>query len=270
MIYRVDNFTESRINPITNCAYDASWIVLMLTDSDAYEQFVGSTNGCAYTIKVSRSKCENWMIAVGDFIGFHKANGKNAILAMSKADYVNVQKHYGNHKYNETVLRKNEPSVLVHSTSMSSWEQIKKDGMLKCWNMLKSENTIAEASPIGVDLGDPPDFSDYIMFGGGIAGEIVVSSKQKGEITMNADSSYLTGARLYFDAEKMARDGLLLRDGSHLKVKGTLPLHPYMIWAATWDIIGLESQTSTPRIFSEQSDSVFQKLFLKQLYASPK
>ncbi len=263
MVYRIDNFTENRINPVTNCEYDASWIVLVLTDSDEYQQFVGSNNGCAYTIKVSRSKCENWMIVVGDFISFHEANGKNVVLVMSEADYVEVQNHYSGRKYNEPFLRENESSVLVHSTSMNSWEQIKKDGMLKCWSRLKAENAISEASPIGTKLGDPSDISDYIMFGGGIAGEIVVNSKQKGKITMDADSEYLTGARLYFDAEKMARDGILVRDGSHLKVKDALPLHPYLIWAATWDIIGLESQTSTPRIFAEQSDRTFQNLFHK-------
>ena len=263
MIYRIDNFTENRINPITNCEYDPSWIVLILTDSDEYQQFVGSKNKCAYTIKISRLNCENWMMDIGDFISFHEENGKNIVLVMSENDYVEVQNHYNGHKYNEMVLRDNEPTVLVHSTSMNSWEQIKQDGMLKCWSRLKSENIISETSPIGIKLGDPSDFSDYIMFGSGFTGEIVVNSRQKGKITMNIDSEYHTGVRLYFDTEKIARDGLLVRDGTHLKVKDILPLQPYLIWAATWDIVGLESQISTPRIFAEQSDRMFQKLLYK-------
>ena len=133
-------------------------------------------------------------------------------------------------------------------------------------NLYVIENAIFESSPIGIKLGDPSDISNYIMFGGGITGEIVVNSKQKGEITMDADSEYLTGVRLYFDTEKITKDGLLVRDGSHFKVKEKLPLHPYLIWVATWDIIGLESQTSTPRIFSEQADKMFQKFFRKQFY----
>ena len=263
MVYRIDYLRENKINPITNCEYDASWIVLMLTDSHEYQQFAGSNHGCAYTVKVSRPKCENWMTVIGDFISFHEANGKNVILVMSEADYVNVQKYYSGRQYNEPFLREDEPSVLVHSTSMNSWEQIKRDGMLKCWSRLKSENAISEVSPIGAKLGDPSDISDYIMFGNGIAGEIVVNSKQKGKIVMDIDSEYLTGARLYFDAEKIARDGLLVRDGSHLKVKDALLLHPYIIWTATWDNIGLKSQTSTPRIFTEQSDRAFRELFHK-------
>lgn len=261
MVYRTDSFTENRINPITDCEYDASWIVLILTDSEEYRQLVGSKNGCAYTVKVSRSKCENWTMAIGDFISFYEASGKNVILVMSEIDYMTVQNHYSGHKHNEPFLRENEPTVLVHSTSMSSWEQIKYDGILKSWNRLKSENAIAEKYPIGIKLGDPSDISDYIMFGSGMDGEIVVNSKQKGKIIVDADSEYLTGARLYFDASKIARDGLLVRDGSHLKVKDMLPLHPYLIWVATWDVIGLESQISTPKIFSEQSDKKFQKFY---------
>lgn len=266
MVYRIDNFTENEINPITKYKYDASWIVLILTDSNEYQQFVGSNNGCAYTIKLSRSLCKDWMMVIGDFIGFNEANNKNIILVLSEVDYTAALNHYKGHKYNEAFLRENEPSVLVHSTSMNSWKQIKQDGMLKCWNRLKSENAISETAPIGIKLGDPSDISDYIMFGGGITGEIVVNSKQKGKITMDANSEYLTGARLYFDTEKIAKDGLLVRDGSHLKVKDALPLDPYLIWVATWDSIGLESQTSTPKIFSEQSDRVFQNLSHKQLY----
>lgn len=261
MIYRMDSFIENSINPITNYEYDASWVVLILTEREEYRQLVGSKNGCAYTVKISRSKCENWMLAIGDFISFCDACGKNVILVMSKMDYKTVQNYYNGHKYNEPFLREDEPTVLVHSTSMNSWEQIKKDGMLKSWNRLKAEKAIEEEYPIGVKLGDPSDISDYIMLGSGVDGEIVVNSKQKGRITTDVDSVYLTGARLYFDAGKIAKDGLLVRDGSHLKVKDVLPLEPYLIWVATWDVIGLESQTSTPKIFAEQSDKQFQKVY---------
>lgn len=148
---------------------------------------------------------------------------------------------------------------MVHSTPWHNWEQIQQDGMLKSWNILKSENVITEEFPIGRQLGDPLDFSDYIMFGGGITGEIVVNSKQQGRIVMDTDSEYLTGARLYFDATKIAKDGLLIRDGCHLKVKDTLPLSPYLIWSATWNRIGLASRISTPKTFAELSDNLFQQ-----------
>ena len=74
---------------------------------------------------------------------------------------------------------------------------------------------------------------------------------------MDINAEYKTGARLYFDADKIAKEGLLVRDGAHMKVKDFLPLEPYLIWVATWDSIGLESQLSTPKIFAELSNEKF-------------
>ena len=39
-------------------------------------------------------------------------------------------------------------------------------------------------------------FSNYIMFGSGVTGEIVVSAKQRGKIVMDVNAEYRTGARL--------------------------------------------------------------------------
>ena len=259
MIFRVDELTDNHINPITGDAYDNSWIILMLTDSEDYQYMCGSLGCCAYTLKVSRVQCGDWKLAVGDFVGFNEANAKNIILVMSESEYEDAMEYYGNHSYNEPFLRTDEPRVLVHSTPMSNWKQIDRDGALKCWNRLKVENAVAEEQPIGVQLGDPADFSDYIMFGGGVTGEIVVNSKQQARINMDINAEFLTGARLYFDAERMARDGLLIRDGCHIKVKDCLMLEPYLIFAATWDNIGMESQVSTPKVFAETADKAFEK-----------
>lgn len=263
MIYRLDKLNENKINPITNCKYDNSWIILVLTDSKDYKQMCGSNSGCAYTVKVSRLTKKNWEISVGDFISFCRANNKNAILVMSESDLYIAKNRYGNHKYNDAFLREEEPPILVHSTSLESWEQIQRDKMLKSWNILKKSGTIGEEKPIGALLGDPVDFSDYIMFGSGITGEIIVNSKQQGKITAEENAEYLTGARLYFDAKKIAEDGLLVRDGCHFKVRDTLPLTPYFIWAATWDTIGLTSRISTPKLFAEQAEKEF-KIFMEK------
>ena len=257
MIYRIDRLVESYINPITGGSYDNSWIILMLTDSDKYQFMCGSKNGCAYTVKVSRSKCDDWKMAVGDFVSFNEVNAKNIILVMTEAEYKAVKDYYDGHSFNEPFLRKDEPLVLVHSTPMNSWKQINQDGRLKSWNKLKAERAVEEDQPIGIQLGDPADFSDYIMFGGGVTGEIVVNSKQQGKIVMDINAEYLTGARLYFDAKRMAQDGLLVRDGCHIKVKEALPLEPYLMFTATWENVGLESQMSTPKIFAKMADDAF-------------
>ncbi len=253
MIYRLDNFTENNINPVTNCEYDASWMVLILSDDIDTPMIVGANNGCAYTIKINKQLHDDWQMAVGDFIDYCDANNLNGIVVITEVEYDDVQSYYAGHSYNEAILRDYEAPVLVHSTSEINWMQIQKDGMLKSWNQLNND----EKEPIGKHLGDPVHFSDYIMFGGGVSGEIVVQSKQAGRIVMDVDAEYQTGARLYFNAEKIAKDGLLVRDGTHLKVKDYLPLETYLIWSATWDKVGLPNQISTPRIFAQLADEAF-------------
>ena len=269
MIYRLDKLPEDNSNPITGEKHmDDSWIIFTLTDSLDFRQMCGGCTGCAYTIETSRLKCKDWEMAVGDFLSFCEANGLNAILVMAESDLETAKKRYEGHQYNEPFLRGDEPPVLIHSTPMENWKQIQRDGMLKSWNILKSEKGIAEEQPIGACLGDPVDFRNYIMFGSGVTGEIIVKSKQLGKITMNTGAEYLTGARLYFDAQRIAKDGLLIRDGCHIKVKDTLPLNPYLIWAATWETIGLSSQISTPRNFAERADRQFQSIFQPKIETS--
>lgn len=261
MVYRMDDLTENRINPITGTDYDLSWAVFMLVDSAGYKMMCGSFHGCAYTLKCSRHLHEDWKMAAGDFVGYNEANGKNSILVMSEADFAAAEAYYHGHTYNEALLREDEPAVLVHSTPAANWASIRRDGMLKSWNRLKDQGRIREELPVGSKLGDPADFRDYIMFGGGVTGEIVVNSRQNGKIVMDENAEYVPGARLYFDAGKMADDGLLIRDGCHLKVKDELPLEPYLIWAATWETAGLAGPVSTPKRFAEASDRQFYKRY---------
>ncbi len=260
MIYRLDEFIENCTNPITNQPYDSSWVIWQLTDSNDYKMMVGSFNNCAYTVKYSRF-FDGWEMSVCDFIEFSRNQNKNIILVISEKDLITAKKKYHGHSFDEPILRDGEPIYAVHSTSLENWEHIQKDGCLKSWNILKAENAISEEKPIGSILGDPKDFSDYIMFGKDIAGEIVVNSKQQGKISMDENAEYLTGARLYFDIKKIAADGLAVRDGAHLKVKDTLPLFPYLIWTATWKNTGLKSRISTPKIFCEKANQAFNKRF---------
>ena len=82
---------------------------------------------------------------------------------------------------------------------------------------------------------------------------------------MNQDMQYITGARLYFDGRKIAADGLLIRDGIHLKVLNQLPLDPYLLWCATWNKIELDSNISTPKEFAERANTTFNRLFHHQI-----
>ena len=261
MIYRVDYLPENKINPITGQEYDSSWIVFTLTCSVDNRAITGMGKEGVYFIRVSRFLNDDWQLSVGDFIGYCDANALNGILVMSESDYNDALGKYDGHSYNEPVLRKDEAPVLIHSTTADCWKSIQHDGALKSWNQLKRDLAEWESKPIGAQLGDLSEFSDYIMFGGGVSGEIVVSSKLSGFINMDVNAEYHTGARLYFDAKKMAEDGMLVRDGAHVKVKDSLPLEPYLMWVATWDKLGLNSPLSTPKIFAETADDRFRVVY---------
>lgn len=261
MIFRCDEFIESDINPITNTKYDASWIVFVLCN-ESYKMLCGSKNGCAYTLKVSK-RYEHWEMALCDFVGYYSTIEKNIILVASEEEYAQALRKYEGYSFNDHFLREYESEVLIHSTTKENYEQIKKDGCLKSWNLLNSQNLCKENEPIGARLGDPTELRDYILFGSGTTGEIVVNSKQKGRIEMDENMEYIVGARLYFDTKKMAEDGLLVRDGGEIKVKNTLPLQPYLLWVATWDGVGLNCEISTPKIFAQRADWYFKENILK-------
>ncbi len=78
---------------------------------------------------------------------------------------------------------------------------------------------------------------------------------------MDWDQPYQPGARFYFDMKRIAEDGLLIRDGSEVKVKNTLPLEPYLIWVATVKVLDLNQASVTPRKFAEKADLYFRDHF---------
>lgn len=257
MLYRTEVFTESSINPVTEKPYDPSWLILMITDDPDYRFHTGSNNGCAFTSRISRVKNPQWYISAGDFLAFHGEEGKNIILVSDRETADAIHSGYIGHSPSDRFLREDEPDILIHSTTPKGWTSISREGMLKSWNTLMHEGRTCEDIPIGAQLGDPVEFRDYIMFGSGITGEIVVSSRQSGFINMDPDAIYTPGARLYLDARRMAADGLLVRDGVHIKVKDSMPLFPYLLFAATMDSLGMEGSYSTPNEFACKADAAF-------------
>jgi hypothetical protein len=95
---------------------------------------------------------------------------------------------------------------------------------------------------------------------GGLGAERVVASKQKGKIDLDFNAPYTAGARFYFDAAKVAKDGMLTRDGRQIKVKNCLKIKDYLLWIATPDALGISEET-TPLIFAEQSNAAFERNF---------
>ena len=264
ILRRIDSYTANTLNPDTGLPYDDSWIVFSLTDEN-YRMRVGKEDGGAYVLKVGKYHL-NWKMALGDFIDYHKAAGHKMVLALSQDALDDALNNYKGHSCRDRFIRDHENSILIHSTTQKCYEQIAKDGCLKSWNRLCKEGFFIEEEPIGKLLGDPLELRDYILFGSGVTGEIVVSSKEKHRIETDWNQTYQPGARLYFDMKRIAEDGLLIRDGSEIKVKDMLPLKPYLIWAATAKELGLEQETVTPRQFAEKADRYFQDHFRTDFY----
>ena len=261
--FYVDNaYKRYEKNPFDNDKpYDESWILLkLIEEADDFQMMTtGGKNQVFRFIITKKAKC--WQFRVMDFIQYEMAYGKNIILAVNENDLTLSQSEYGEHTYNDCFLRDYEEKVLVHTTTKENYCKIISSGTLKSWNILKNENRDWEEHPIGAIIGDPANYSNYIMFGtGGYYQEIIPLSKQKGHIEMDVDCIYTAGARLYFSAEHIAKDGLLIRDGAHLKVKDRLSISDYLLWTATPEAIGISEQT-TPRIFAETSDRIFTEKF---------
>ena len=254
MLIRADSLEQ-----VNQMEWDHTWRIAMLMDSE-YESMCGRGERGAYTLKLSRQK-SSWPMRIGDLLSYAELENIHVILLLSQEELDEVKRCYQGRNCRETFLRPDEKKVMVHSTTLESWECIRREGCLKSWNLARKDGDLNEEKPIGHILGDPEDFRDYIMFGSGLSCEIVVASKQAGKMMFDPDAPYASGARLYLDAEKMAADGLLVRDGNHRKVKDRLPLEPYLLWTATGENLGLPDRTTTPAIFAQKADSMFEKLF---------
>ncbi len=230
-----------------------------LTDSTEYKQFCCFENSI-YTLKISRN-FKYWYYDLCDLIDFYNNSHVEIFLDIAKSDIELARSLYGNHRYDERCLREYETNFMVHSTPIENLNSIINDGVLKSWNILKSEKSDWEQAPIGALLGDIDDFSDYVMLSVPFQNnEIVTASKQKHQIDTDVNQIYCPGARFYLNAQMLANDGLLLRDGEHIKVKNCIPLDKYLIWYSTTEKIGL-SKNSTPKEFFEMSNNKFFELY---------
>lgn len=245
-----------KINPFDSKGlYDKNWVFLKLVDTDGYSLMTGSEVIFGLTISM---KSNHWYYNFMDFIHYQNIYNRNIIIRADKSKYKEALERYHGHSINDRFTRPYEPDSLVHSTTYESYQKILQDGFIKSWNLLKKEKYICHEKPIGVCLCDPSDFSDFVMLGGGVSPEIVVSSKQKGYICMEQDCEYQPGARFYFDTNNLAENGLLIRDGAHFKVKDKLSIEHCELVVTKDDIPN--KKIITPRYFAQFADDVYSKL----------
>ncbi|MEK4064661.1 MULTISPECIES: hypothetical protein [unclassified Paenibacillus] len=253
-LYFADRVTKR--NPYSEDGlYDESWVELSIDECAEYEMFTGKTE--IFGFKLSKH-CNGWQFRAMDYIAYHHLYRRKVIITALPKDYEEAKAVYTGHSPFDRFLRPYEPKVLVHSTTPGAYPAICREGVLKSWQKVQAANGVRETAPIGLTLGDPSDFQEFVMLGSGVAPEIVVSSRQKGFVCMDSLCEYTPGGRFYFDVEQLAADGLLVRDGCHYKVKDELPIS-HALFCGTLQNVEMRGQAITPDSFAQAADQVFKR-----------
>jgi len=215
-------------------------------------------SGC-FSIVVN-PQSEDFLDRLTDFTVYENSHGRCVLIHSPDFD---IERSLAYRCYPSDHVRKTDPAFAVHSTLLTSYEKIIKDGHLKSTSRLNKEGILKKA--IGVEqLGEPQDYLNYIMFavldGKGSGSELLVNSHLMGKICFDPDVPYVPQARMYFDVHKMIKDGLVIRDGVHLaKVFDTLPLNDYLLLTVLEkDVILPDGETHwTPSLFKKYANDFF-------------
>lgn len=201
---------------------------------------------------------------LGDFLRYESDQGRKVIVdCLETADAEVFIREALAQTAQTTTIRPDDPRWVVHSTTREAWAAIEECGELRCAALLAAAD--AMPSVLGeLLLGDPPDYAQHVALGtvDAIGPEFVVACRQAGTMLPDPDTEYEPGVRLYFDAHRIIRDGLAVRDGLHtLKVRGRLTLQPYLVAAvAAEDLPPLSTdQRWTTSLFLERANREFHR-----------
>lgn len=253
-ILRFDSFKDFK----TNCNI-LNYRVLYIVNDEGFMMFTGHNDFDEFCIKISKSTLLSWQYAVCDFIMYNYTLNIESIIISRAEDLIEALTMQTFCEETKNKLRNYEHEILIHSTTLENWEKIVNDNSkLYSWNYLKETNKVNEDKPIGSLLGDPEEYSDFIMLGGAdnIGGEYVVMSKQAGFIKCNDDEEYQPGVRIYLNANKLLEENKLLRDGVHYKVYKSIDLDKYMIDVVKSTEFG--NRVFTPKEFINASNHLFE------------
>ena len=256
-------------NPFTpDGSYGLAWSSFCILDKDDDQFFTGKCGDGPFSVRCGRrvAHLENRLI---DFLHYENGQGRTAILLFPQGIDVDCFVAQAlSQTPNTSVVRPDDPEVVIHSTTLVAWERTYADGQLKAASELSQRPHLLDPlSEVGQYLqNEPPEYGDYIMFGeiGSTTPERIVASYQAGKFVVDDDAAYEPGVRLYLDNHRIIRDNRITRDGLHtVKVHRQLPLSPYLLAAIR--AIDLDPQREvkawTPRMFAEKSDEVFRSQY---------
>jgi hypothetical protein len=221
--------------------YGPEWSAFCLLERDDDQFFTGKSGDGPFSARFGR-KVPSLEARLADFLRYENRHGRMVILAAPvEIDLENLVREALANTPETTHIRPNDPSVLVHSTTLEAWERIQEDRELKAASQIESKihasNNRASLNPVEEYLkNEPPEYRDYIMFGdtSTCTPEMVVASSQAGRFLLEENAAYTPGTRLYFDNNRIIQDGRGTRDGIHvMKVFQRLPLEPYLLAAVS-------------------------------------
>lgn len=158
-------------------------------------------------------------------------------------------------------LRKYEPDVCVHSTSINNGIRILEEGMLKSQLKLINEGWLVNTQLGYTVNGEPEDYLNHVNLGALASPwpERVSQSNQIQEIG-NWSCSYQPGFRFYFRTRKLDESGLLVRTGApFIKVSDTLYLdddNGYLGYVSSEE---LDGENWLPDLFTTKANEFFQQ-----------
>ncbi|MGN1410101.1 MAG: hypothetical protein ACI4XJ_07985 [Eubacteriales bacterium] len=257
MIYIADSkWNPTLPNPFTaDGSYGENWSAFIYDDSTPYFSNVYPDTK-VYVLKFApAADPEN--LRFFDFLWYEQSYGRNVIVRFCSGMNANEILSRFHNMNNVVNYRISDGEVLVHSTTLSSWESIKREGALLSPSMLRRKGQAIREIGLNVML-EPKDYSDYVMLDiPNGCGELVVNSRNLGYVCTDPNVPYSPGIRLYFDVKRLFRDGLVTRDGLHpVKIRGKLPLDGYLLAAISSKDFPYEIQW-TPTKFTEKANELF-------------
>ncbi len=147
-------------------------------------------------------------------------------------------------------------------TTRESWSSIQKDGELKASSIVgtASHQEIERGAVYQYMQNEPPEYRDFVMLAdaSSTAPEVILASWAVGRFVLDDAVPYAPGVRLYFDNQRIIRDGLAVRDGIHdMKVLLALPLPGYLLAALSEADVDPPKGQWTPRSFVDRTNACF-------------
>jgi hypothetical protein len=255
-------------NPFTDDGkYDFGWSCFCILDEDTDQFHTGKCEAGPFSARFGRNVRDLEQRLV-DFLQYEKINYRKVILSFPAE--INIDEFVNQaikRTPKQSTIRPEDPPIVVHSTTLESWQKIREDQELKASSQLeKPRNRAGQLTEIEMYYrNEPPEYKDYILFGGvdATASEIVIASNAKGRFVMDDDAEYEPGIRLYFNNHQLIVDGLGIRDGLHLiKVRKKLPLVPSLLAAISVDDVDPDGKVKvwTLKTFVESANQAFRAM----------